>query len=129
MTRLARQRNPSARLVRGLVQTPPFASGSFHSVVAIFPAPYIFEHQTAEQIARLLAPGGKLVILLAARPAGSSLPERFVRALFHITGETPRPSTDFSRTITVYQQAGLLASIAWREQIQSELLFLTAVKV
>jgi SAM-dependent methyltransferase len=129
MAHLARWRNPDARLVRGLAQMPPFATGSFQAAVAIFPAPYIFESQAAQQLTRLLASGGKLVILLAARPSGKSLPERFVRALFHITGETPGPSADFSKVIAIYQQAGFKVSIEWREQIQSDLLFLLAQKL
>jgi ubiquinone/menaquinone biosynthesis C-methylase UbiE len=128
MARAAQKRNPSAHLVRGLAEAPPFTSECFQNVVAVFPSPYIFKQQTAQQIARLLGSGGQLIIVLAARPIGPGLGDRFVRFLFRLTGETPAPSQDFSTTLSIYNQAGIQASIQWREHDQSELLLLTGFK-
>jgi ubiquinone/menaquinone biosynthesis C-methylase UbiE len=44
----------------------PWAAGTFASVVAVFPAPYIMAPSTLHEVARVLQPGGQLVILLAA---------------------------------------------------------------
>ena len=128
MTRQAARRNPAARLVRAFAESAPFPAGIFQSVVAIFPAPYIFKPQTAREIARLLTHKGTLLILLAARPSGPRISDRLVRALFRITGETPRPDADFSAVISTYQQAGIYASLEWRTIDQSELLYLTGFK-
>jgi SAM-dependent methyltransferase len=129
MARIAVRRNPKRNLVRAFAEDAPFAASSFQSLVAVFPAPYIFKFQIAQEVARLLAPGGKLVILLAARPLGDRLPDLFVRNLFRITGETPSKTADFSALLSVFRQAGLMVTIEWREQDRSELLFLTGVKV
>jgi SAM-dependent methyltransferase len=128
MVRTAQKRNPNGRLVRALAEASPFASESFQNVVAIFPSPYIFKPETAQQIARLLATDGQLIIVLAARPIGSGLGDRLVRFLFQLTGETPSPSKDFSSALSLYNQAGIQASLHWREQDQSELLLLTGFK-
>ncbi|MCE2853009.1 MAG: class I SAM-dependent methyltransferase [Roseiflexaceae bacterium] len=44
----------------------PWAAGTFASVVAVFPAPYIMAPTTLHEVARVLQPDGQLVILLAA---------------------------------------------------------------
>lgn len=44
----------------------PWAAGTFACVVAVFPAPYIMAPTTLHEVARVLQPGGQLVILLAA---------------------------------------------------------------
>jgi ubiquinone/menaquinone biosynthesis C-methylase UbiE len=59
------------RLARGGLSVPrvmapaqamPFASGAFDTVVATFPAPYILEPATLSECARVLRPGGRLII-------------------------------------------------------------------
>ena len=40
----------------------PFAAGSFDTVVATFPAPYILDPATLAECARLLDTGGRLVV-------------------------------------------------------------------
>ncbi|MFM7678817.1 MAG: hypothetical protein ACKO83_08205, partial [Roseiflexaceae bacterium] len=44
----------------------PWGAGAFACVVAVFPAPYIMAPSTLHEVARVLQPGGQLVILLAA---------------------------------------------------------------
>lgn len=51
-----------ARLVGGVAQAIPFDDGAFDSVLATFPAPYIVEAPTLGEIARVLRPGGRLVV-------------------------------------------------------------------
>jgi len=64
MLRLARRR--STTLILADSQAIPLRPASMQTVVAIFPAPYIIAPATRHQIAQVLQPGGRLVVLLAA---------------------------------------------------------------
>jgi ubiquinone/menaquinone biosynthesis C-methylase UbiE len=64
MLRQARRR--SATLILADSQAIPLRPASMQTVVAIFPAPYIIAPDTRRQIAQVLQPGGRLVVLLAA---------------------------------------------------------------
>ncbi len=75
---------PKHKLVRGLAQQIPFASGSFDSVISTFPTEYIFNAQTLSEISRCLSDGGRLIVLPAARPKSG-----FLKWLYKITGESP----------------------------------------
>lgn len=91
--RLARYRAVDARLVRGLAQQLPFAAQVFDSVVSTFPSDYIFDPRTLSEIARLLASGGRLIVLPVAWP------KNFLLAwLFRITGESPADALEVAKT-------------------------------
>jgi SAM-dependent methyltransferase len=77
------------RLTRGLAQHLPFPAGCFDTVVATFPADYIFESITLEEASRVLIPGGHFVVLPGASILGRSLMDRIMAFVFRITGETP----------------------------------------
>lgn len=77
------------RLTRGLAQHLPFPSGCFDTVVATFPADYIFDPITLEEARRVLTPGGRFVILPGASILGRGFMDRAMAFLFRITGETP----------------------------------------
>lgn len=64
MLRQARRR--SATLILADSQAIPLRPASMQTVVAIFPAPYIIAPATRRQIAQVLQPGGRLVVLLTA---------------------------------------------------------------
>ena len=64
MLRQARQRSDT--LILADSQAIPVRNGTIQTVVAIFPAPYIIAPATRTQIAEVLQPGGRLVVLLAA---------------------------------------------------------------
>lgn len=74
----AGQGDSCALLVGGMAQVTPFASGSFDAVLATFPAPYIAETTTLGEIARVLRPGGRLVVgglwVIPASPLLRALP-------------------------------------------------------
>jgi ubiquinone/menaquinone biosynthesis C-methylase UbiE len=87
--RLLKKRGVSIRLARGLAQNLPFEAAAFDSVAATFPSEYIFDIRTLHEIARVLRPGGKLVILPMAWITGTGWLERMAAWLFRITGEAP----------------------------------------
>ena len=70
MLRIARRRlarhSHRSRLVPGDARHTPFPDVSFDSIVATFPSPYVLESSFGAEAARLLRPGGRLVVLLAA---------------------------------------------------------------
>jgi SAM-dependent methyltransferase len=65
-------RADGAQRILGAAQFLPLPDNSFDCVVATFPAPYIGEAETLLEIARVLRPGGRLVIgglwVIAKRP-------------------------------------------------------------
>jgi ubiquinone/menaquinone biosynthesis C-methylase UbiE len=78
MIRQARRRlgQRPVRLVRGDGRRLPFAAERFDSVVLTFPAPYIRE--AGQELARVLRPGGRLVIADAGVPGVLGLGVRFL---------------------------------------------------
>jgi len=80
-------------LVRAEAQVLPFASESFAAILATFPTEYILDPKTHSEAARVLRPGGSLVILAGVRIAPHNLPERLLQWLYRVTGETP-PAPD-----------------------------------
>jgi ubiquinone/menaquinone biosynthesis C-methylase UbiE len=77
------------RLTRGYAQNLPFASGTFNSIVATFPAEYIFESKTLKEIQRVLTPTGQLVIIPTAWITGGNMLDRLAAWVFRVTGEAP----------------------------------------
>jgi ubiquinone/menaquinone biosynthesis C-methylase UbiE len=67
--RKARRRGILAqlRLARARTQALPFAGASFAAVVSTFPSDYIADPRTIAEIARVLQPGGRLIVVLGAR--------------------------------------------------------------
>ncbi len=88
-SRRLRKQGVISHLSRGYAQYIPVASGVFDSVVATFPAEYIFDSRTLKEIQRVLAPAGKLIILPMAWITGSRPLERLAAWLFRVSGEAP----------------------------------------
>lgn len=74
--RLRRQRIPpgAATVTVGDVRRLPFADAAFDNVVSTFPTEYIFDRVALREIARVLRPSGRLVIVLGAALLPASLP-------------------------------------------------------
>ncbi|MBN1178470.1 MAG: methyltransferase domain-containing protein [Anaerolineae bacterium] len=91
MGQLARRRVRRAgrplRLVRARAQALPFRDGAFEHAVATFPTEYIVERATLEEVQRVLAANGTLVVVAAAHLTGSDLVTRFLEWLYRITGQ------------------------------------------
>ena len=88
-SRRLKKKGLSRRLVNGVSQKLPFASGSFNEVVATFPSEYIAHPDTLAEIYRVLTPNGKAVVLPYAWLTGKSPLDRLFAWLFRITGEAP----------------------------------------
>lgn len=80
---------PQESLTRGLAQHLPFPDETFDTVVATFPAEYIFDPETLIETRRVLKPGGKFVILPGATITGRGIVDRLLAWIFRVTGETP----------------------------------------
>jgi ubiquinone/menaquinone biosynthesis C-methylase UbiE len=78
----------SPNLVNGTAQNLPYPAGIFQSVAATFPTQYIFDRSSLAEIYRVLAPGGRLVVLTTALITGRSLLEKSAASLFKITGQS-----------------------------------------
>jgi len=76
-------------LIRGLGQALPFPSGTFETVVATFPTEYIFKARTLSEAHRVLAIGGRLIVLPVVWVTGSGLLDRAAAWLFRVTGQAP----------------------------------------
>jgi SAM-dependent methyltransferase len=55
-----------SQVLLGEAQHLPFASDSFDSVVSTFPSEYIFDPDTIAEVARVLRPGGRLIVVEGA---------------------------------------------------------------
>ncbi len=127
--RLTRHRQ-TPRLARGLAQRLPFASESFDSVIATFPTQYIVDPETLREIYRVLdaRAGGRLVVLMNAWITGHSLPERFMRWLFRVTGESPAENVSIEKIIAPYTRAGFDAGVRFVDMPGSRLMIILAKK-
>jgi ubiquinone/menaquinone biosynthesis C-methylase UbiE len=93
--RKVRQAGEHARLVQGRAQALPFPSERFSDVVATFPAEYILEPATLNEIWRVLRPGGQVLLVDAATfaqaDAYSAAVELAYRATQQVRTTDPRP--------------------------------------
>lgn len=76
-------------LIRGLCQALPFAAETFDTIVATFPAEYIFAQQTLLDVRRTLTNGGRLIVLPVAWVTGEGMLDKFAAWLFRVTGQAP----------------------------------------
>lgn len=91
MGRLAARRlgaaGRSPLLVRADGRRLPFCGAAFDGVVATFPTAYVVHPSTLSEVRRVLAAGGRLVLLPVAWITGGNPLERAAAWLFRITGE------------------------------------------
>lgn len=131
MCRLAQKRIKkegfSGTITRADARLIPFPSSYFDIVVATFPSPYIFQETTLCEIRRVLCADGKLVVLMAALPMGSSIADRMIHQLFKITGEAPPPEETFSRFEQQGLHYGLQINHHWLNHNADRMLIMTAV--
>lgn len=85
--RLRRRARNTVSLVRGKVQTLPFADETFDSVYSSFPTAFMAERETMQAVYRILRENGRYVIVPEGHLTGSSIVERLIDWLFRITGQ------------------------------------------
>jgi SAM-dependent methyltransferase len=117
-------------LTRGLAQHLPFSAACFDTVVATFPADYIFDTFTLEEAKRVLVSGGRFVILPGASILGRGLMDRIMAFIFRITGETPRNFSDVfqERSKKPFSKAGFTVEFHELEIRSSRVMILVATK-
>jgi ubiquinone/menaquinone biosynthesis C-methylase UbiE len=130
MGRLARRRllhagDKSFQLIRGIGQALPFAAETFDSLVATFPAEYIFEAQTAAEAWRTLKNGGRLIVLPVAWPKN-----RFLTWLYRVTNEAPSEALNIvkAKMGQPFSRAGFEVKVEVLEVKSSVLLFVICDK-
>lgn len=127
MGRMARRRGKAAgrslAVVRGRAQALPFPAAAFDTVLSLFPTPYVVDPATLQEIRRVLAPGGRLVILPEARLAPASVSNRMLERLYRLTGQRPtQPEAaettreDAAAAYPAYWAQALTASSHWSKE-------------
>ena len=127
MGRLARRRLRKARiavpLVRARAQVIPFPNAHFDSVVSTFPTEFIAYPPTLREVARVLRPGGRLVVVVWARLCERDLFSRFLGWLYRITGQgEPAPGTEEALATTGHFKT----YVVWEEVGRTEVMLFIA---
>lgn len=107
-----------ARLIRGKAQALPCASACFDSVLSTFPSEYIIHPDTLREVYRVLAPGGRFVVVDAAQFTTSGIYERLVDLAYRLTmqqGSVQQAPSQVPYT-SLIQQAGFLVQ-PYHEQV------------
>jgi ubiquinone/menaquinone biosynthesis C-methylase UbiE len=128
-SRRLKKQTINSQLVSGYAQNIPFLNGVFNSVVATFPSEYIFDLRTLEEVYRVLASGGKLIILPMAWITGQRPLERLAAWLFRLSSEAtgkPRPVSDAIRN--QFTHLGFKVSSEIVEMRGSQVLIVVAEK-
>jgi ubiquinone/menaquinone biosynthesis C-methylase UbiE len=88
----------SFKACRAQAQALPFPDASFDSVVSTFPSEYIAERETLAELARVLRPGGRLVVVpggwLYPRGARGKAMQGVARAVYGYKGTPEGPGDD-----------------------------------
>jgi SAM-dependent methyltransferase len=123
MGRLARRRlGPAVSLARARAQVFPFRDGCVDSVVAAFPTEFILDPATLQEIARVLRPGGRLVVVAWARLGGRDPVSRFIGWLYRVTAQgEPPPGLE-----EVTFGTGLVPQVVWERVGRSEVMLVVA---
>ncbi len=61
-----RKLGEKAWVIQGSAQHLPFSNASFDTVVSTFPSEYIYDPDTVAEVARVLRPGGRLIVVEGA---------------------------------------------------------------
>lgn len=107
--RRLRHASQLALLVRASGTQLPFRNAAFDQLVATFPTEYIVQPTTLAAAARVLRPGGSLVLLPVAWITGAGLLDRAAAWLFRTTGQAGPWTGAFSTALRT-------AGFAVREQ-------------
>ena len=116
MSRIARRRlrkeGLDTCLARARAQELPFPDDHFESVVSTFPAEFILDRRTLQEVVRVLAPGGRMVIVASVRIGGQGIVGQFLRWLYRFTGQS-EPVPDVGERALA--DIGLEAEAVWED--------------
>lgn len=108
MARLLRQRVLTATghlstQVRASALRLPFADGAFAGAVSTFPAGFIFERETLDDVHRILRPGGRFVIVPGAAFRTEGVSTESLRFAYRVTGQG---EANASAARSLFERAG-----------------------
>jgi hypothetical protein len=84
-------RLPLPPLVRARTQAMPFRAESFDSLVSTFPAEFIFDPATLQEMVRVMKPEGQTIVVMGVM-FKQGWPARFLRWLYRVTyQDAPTP--------------------------------------
>jgi ubiquinone/menaquinone biosynthesis C-methylase UbiE len=91
-----RESNLNASIVRSDARALPFEDASFDAVVSTFPASFIANERTLNEIARVLRPGGKFAVVVSARFTRFQWKRPFVHPVLRIAYGSTRSMNRWS---------------------------------
>ena len=110
----------AARVEQGDVRELPFPDASFDAVVSTFPTDYIADPRSLREFARVLRPGGRLIVVLGATLLPTSallLP--FVAVQTMVYGRSPRVTEDHVATAAARPFLALLRSCGFAPRFEA----------
>lgn len=123
--RKLRRRSVPAPLVRGRGEGLPFADSQFPAVISTFPTEFIFAPDTLTEVYRVLAPGGRLIVVLNGLLTQGNAARQAIEAAYRVTGQRgPWPEAITPRL----EAAGFRAQVVVEELPRSAALLLLADK-
>ncbi|MBU0703886.1 MAG: class I SAM-dependent methyltransferase [Chloroflexi bacterium] len=129
MGRLAQRRlrkgGLTVPLVRARAQALPFCDGCFNSSVATFPTEFILAPATLREAARVMRPGGQMVVVAWASLGKRDPLSRFIGWLYRVTGQGKPP---LGAGEELMKKAGLVPHTAWERVGRSEVMLVIAQK-
>jgi ubiquinone/menaquinone biosynthesis C-methylase UbiE len=125
MNRMAQRRLQKddyvADIVRGQAQALPLRDGSIATLISTFPSNYIIDPATLSEAHRVLTHGGCFIIIGFIEITGTSIPDRFARWLYAVTGQSGTFPTGWEKFL---HDNGFKARL---EQVQLERSFVTRI--
>jgi ubiquinone/menaquinone biosynthesis C-methylase UbiE len=110
LTRRKLATGAAACLLRADARTLPFPLAVFDTLVATFPSEYIMAPATLAEARRVLRPGGRLVVVLAAQFTSDGLYQRAVDLAYRLTLQRPpRPTASSAAPGTQQMQPEIVA--------------------
>jgi len=92
MLRIAKRKGVETPLCRARAQDMPFQDGAFDSLVSTFPSSFILDPWAQREMVRVLAPGGRLVVINEGRLGGRDPWSRFLNWALGITSGDGSPT-------------------------------------
>ena len=111
------------RLAHGYAQALPFPTATFNTVVATFPAEYILDPASHAEIRRVLALGGRLILVPFAQLAPGLYAE-LVTLAYRVTLQAPPQQTDPVASAPHLTFAGITLVPQWVQVGPSRVLLL-----